>query len=244
MTQASARQHRWRYPLITGMVALFLSSGVAAETRHQSHESLIQEAHDFLNTQIDRQQYSKVEISMGRLDPRLRLSQCDTPLQTELAPGSKLNSKATVHVRCQGSKPWTVFINANIQLYQSVLVSARPMERGWIIRNTDLKLVERDLSRLNSGYFTEKDRNLLVGKELTRRIPQQRLIKSQYIKPARLVKRGEVVSIVSENTGFSVKMNGKALMDGAKGERIRVRNLSSQRVIEGIVQGSGLVSIN
>jgi len=84
----------------------------------------------------------------------------------------------------------------------------------------------------------------LIGKQLKRRLPQNRIVKANYVKAQTLVKRGEIVNIVAKNSGYSVKMSGTAMSSGAKGERIQVKNLSSQRVIEGTVIETGIVSIN
>ena len=103
-------------------------------------------------------------------------------------------------------------------------------------------LVEKDLSRIKYGYFTKIEH--LVGKQLKRRIPQNKIIKVNYVKSPTLIKRGEIVSIVAENNGYSVKMSGTAMADGIYGERIRVKNLSSKRIIEGTVKKAGIISIN
>ncbi len=230
--------------------ALFLLPGLclisqvafAEVAEHQPHAQIIGSAEQFLQQNIPHDQYSRVRITMGQLDSRLRLRQCNQPLETKLAPGRRFAGKTTLHVKCAGKTPWTVFINANIQLYQNVMVSAIPLSRGHILRPDDLKPMEMELSQLNYGYFT--DDKALIGQQLKRRLPQHRLIKSNYIRPATLVKRGEIVSIVAENSGFSVKMSGTALMDGARGDRIRVRNISSKRIIEATVKASGIVDIN
>jgi flagella basal body P-ring formation protein FlgA len=38
-------------------------------------------------------------------------------------------------------------------------------------------------------------------------------------------------------------MRGKALADGGRGDRIRVKNLNSGRIISGTVSGRGLVQV-
>ncbi|GAB4365224.1 MAG: hypothetical protein Kow0060_22580 [Methylohalobius crimeensis] len=43
--------------------------------------------------------------------------------------------------------------------------------------------------------------------------------------------------------GLDVRMGGHALMDGGLGERIRVRNDRSQRVVEGVVRGPNEVRV-
>lgn len=225
--------------LVLGLQA----NGASAEviTPHP-HSDIILSAQTFLSNNIDPQAYSRIDIKMGQLDSRLRLAQCSTPLDTSLAPGSNFSGKATVHVKCSGSTPWTVFINANIRLFAEVIHTAEPLPRGHILGKHDLLSIESDLSQLRSGYYSKPEQ--LVGLQLKRRLPQHKIIKVNYVKPPTLIKRGEIVSIVAKNQGYSVKMSGTALMNGVRGERIRVKNLSSKRIIEGTVKAAGVVSIN
>ena len=57
------------------------------------------------------------------------------------------------------------------------------------------------------------------------------------------LKKGDVVDIVAESQGLQIRMTGKAINNGAKGQRINVKNLSSNRIIQAIVKNSGLVQI-
>lgn len=136
----------------------------------------------------------------------------------------------------------TVYINANISLYAKVVHAALPLNRGHILTKDDLIMSEENLSQLHYGYFSKPEQ--LIGKQLKRRLTQNRIIKVNYVKAPTLVKRGEIVSIVAENRGYSVKMTGIAMSNGSKGERIQVKNSSSRRIIEGTVQEPGIISIN
>ncbi|VAW70995.1 hypothetical protein MNBD_GAMMA09-91 [hydrothermal vent metagenome] len=227
-------------------VSLIISPVFATQTNTpvelQSHKLIIDASRQFLDANIDTSQYSRITIKMGRLDPRLRLSKCEIPLTATQAAGSRFSGKTTVHISCSGKAPWTAFVTAQISLYANVIKTAQPLRNGHILRKSDLIESEEDLSRIKYGYFT--DPKNLIGKELKRRLAQNRVIKANYVKAATLVKRGERVSIVAETTRYSVKMTGTAMMNGARGDRIRVKNLSSKRVIEGTVKAPGIVSIN
>lgn len=207
-----------------------------------SHQNISETARQFLDANINKSQFSRTNIKMGQLDSRLKLSQCPLPLTATLAPGSEFAGKTTVHLRCNSTSPWTVYISAHINLYGKVIQTANPLTKGHILRKDDLQAVEEDLSRIKYGYFTSSE--YLIGKQLKRRLPQNRIIKANYVKAPTLVKRGELVSIVAENTGYSVKMTGTAMNNGAKGDRIQVKNSSSKRIIEGIIKEAGVVSIN
>ncbi len=218
-----------------------ISSAVASSPYHP-HSDIIKQAKRFINDNINHTQYTKVKIAMGQLDNRLNLNKCPVALQTQLSSGSQFSGKSTILVKCNGPKPWTVYIGAQIKLYKEFIATARPLDRGHILSSHDLTAVEKELSRLNQGYYSDK--SSLIGQQLKRRLPQNRLIKANYISPPTLVKRGEIVTIIAENSGFSVKMSGKALTNGTKGDRIRVKNLSSSRIIEGTVMAHGLVNIH
>ena len=207
-----------------------------------SHQNIIESARQFLDANIDKTQFSRVNIQMSQLDPRLRLSQCALPLTSTLAPGSQFSGKTTVHLRCNSTSPWTVYISAQIRLFSKVLQTSTPLTRGHIITSSDLIAVEEDLSRIRYGYFINKKN--LVGKQLKRQLAQGRVIKANYVKSKTLVKRGELVSIIAENKGYSVKMTGTAMSSGALGDRIQVKNTSSKRVVEGTIKQAGVVSIN
>ena len=38
-------------------------------------------------------------------------------------------------------------------------------------------------------------------------------------------------------------MSGMALSDGSLGQKVRVKNLSSKRIVEGVVDGPGVVKV-
>ncbi len=236
---------------VYALISLFLfSSGAAAanpqdsvqKPQYHDHQLIIDTAKAFLRQNIDTSRYSRTEISMGRLDKRLRLAHCANPLSSTLAPGSNFAGKTTVHVKCDSDAPWTVYINANISLYAEVVHTALPLNKGHILTEDDLIMSEENLSQLRYGYFSHPEQ--LIGKQLRRRLSQNRILKVNYVKAPTLVKRGEMVSIVAENHGYSVKMSGIAMSNGSKGERIQVKNASSRRIIEGTVQEAGIISIN
>jgi flagella basal body P-ring formation protein FlgA len=232
--------------MITGIISSNLiyaspSQAITSPTFH-AHQNILETARQFLDANIDKSDYSRTEIQMSRLDSRLRLSKCSLPLNATLAPGSRFVGKSTVHLRCNGDSPWTVYIGAQIKLYGKVIQTATPLNRGHVLTDLDLVRMEVDLSRIQYGYFTDK--KYLIGKQLKRRLAQNKIIKANYVKYKTLVKRGELVSIIAGNSQYSVKMTGTAMASGAKGDRIRVKNSSSKRIIEGTIKEAGVVSIN
>jgi len=54
---------------------------------------------------------------------------------------------------------------------------------------------------------------------------------------------GERVVLEAAGGGIAVQVEGEALAGGALGQRVRVRNLATRRIVEGKVAGSGLVQM-
>ena len=63
-----------------------------------------------------------------------------------------------------------------------------------------------------------------------------------FIEPF-LVKRGEKITISAVQPAFTIRMNGVAMMNGTKGQRIRIKNENSGRIISATVVEAGVVSV-
>lgn len=222
--------------------ALLVSVSVCADTSaFQSAESLRLTAQVFLQQQTALQREQESEISVGHLDRRLQLTECTIPPTAFLSPGSKLQGKLSVGLRCAGEKPWTVYIPAHINSFATVVTAARPLPRGTQLTEADLMTVRQDISRLRGGYFT-KGKNL-VGKIVKRPISTGQAFTVTNVQPPLLVRRGEEVVILASVGGLQVRVKGKALDDATLGERVPVRNNQSQRIVQGTAVESGIVSV-
>ncbi len=60
----------------------------------------------------------------------------------------------------------------------------------------------------------------------------------------RLIRRGDNVALVSRRGGVEVRVVGKALGDAGESERVTVENLSSRRVVQGVVGPGGDVWVS
>ncbi|HAS50615.1 MAG TPA: flagella basal body P-ring formation protein FlgA, partial [Gammaproteobacteria bacterium] len=57
------------------------------------------------------------------------------------------------------------------------------------------------------------------------------------------VRQGETVTLIAGQSGMQVTSSGIALSDAGIGERVRVRNETSKRVIQGTVVEQGRVEV-
>ena len=136
-------------------------------TELQSHAAIREAARVFLREQMAEAEIPP-DISIGNLDPRLRLAACEMPLQTFMPEGSRNQGRTTVGVRCTAGKPWTLYLTASIRVYEDVVVATHPLPRGKVVDPSDVELARREVGKLTSQYLRDPARvtGLVVKRSL------------------------------------------------------------------------------
>lgn len=183
----------------------------------------------------------RYDITVNNLDTRLKLPLCNQSLSVRLETPSDPIGRVTTRVRCDGNSPWTVFVPAQIRLYQSIVITSRPLSRLSVISSADVSLVERDIAQLPQGYLTSLEQAL--GKKLTRQVNAQQALSPNHLQALSMINKGDQVVITARSGSVKVHMPGEALANGAAGEQIQVRNLRSQRVVRARVVAPGQVEV-
>jgi flagella basal body P-ring formation protein FlgA len=181
------------------------------------------------------------EIVVSRLDPRLRLNQCDQPLAASFGNSAPPIGRVTVRVSCEGSSPWSVFVPAQVRLYREVVVAHRSLLRDTVLSAADVSLAERDVSNLNQGYLTRLEE--VLGNKLTRPTQPDQVITPNQMELAKVVRKGDQVIITARSGSISVRMPGEAMSDGVPGKQIPVKNQRSGRIVKARVTGPGQVEV-
>jgi len=175
------------------------------------------------------------------LDPRLRLAECDQPLRASIAGDGQLRAHTTVAVRCEGAARWTVYISVSVDSEFSVLVATHALARDAELSAADFELLPRHLPGLSSDYVTRPA--AIAGQRLRKSIAGGEALSLEALTPSNAIHRGQQVTLIAGTGGFQVRMSAVALADGRIADRIRVQNLSSQRVVEGIVRSDSVVEV-
>jgi flagella basal body P-ring formation protein FlgA len=182
-----------------------------------------------------------VEVTIGRLDPRLRLPRCASALDTRFPHARRSNGPVSVEVRCSGDKPWSLYVPVTLTRFAEVVVTTRPVARGQVLAGDDLALARRRLDGARADFLATLPE--ATGLVTRRNLAAGEIVGASQVERPRLVRRGDRVTLSSGHGGISVNVRGEALADGGAGERIRVRNLSSARVVEGVVNADGVVVV-
>jgi flagella basal body P-ring formation protein FlgA len=217
---------------------ILTSTARAAETHRIS--DIEQAAYEFMleQTQV---RYKNPRVSLGSLDKRLRLRACESSLEPFVNNRDKLVGKLTVGIRCHEPVSWTVYVPVEVSVLQSVVVAAKALSDEQILTADDVEVHQVDIGQLRRGHYNEEE--LVLGQQIRYPVAKGDVIEDRNIRPQTIVHRGQTVTILATNGGIQIRVKGKALADASKGQRVRVENISSERVVTGVAESPGVVKV-
>jgi flagella basal body P-ring formation protein FlgA len=219
---------------------MLCAAAEASLEQWQSNESIAAAAEDYIRERIGPRA-SKTAVKAGVLDSRHRLARCNQQLEPFLRRGTEISYRTIVGVRCNGARPWKVYLPVEVVVTDTTYVASRTLPRGHRLTAEDLVAEERDVSRLPTGYIASPQQ--FVGARLKTQLIAGRLLTPAMLEADIAVRRGQMVTLTVANSGINIQMSGKALMDGAIDQRIRVENTASGRIVEGIVRSREHVEV-
>mgnify|MGYP003700708479 CR=1 FL=1 len=224
---------------LIAMLFLLPCANVDAAQRH-ALDDIRATVHDFVQSTLPERDL-EYSINLKKLDPRLRLAACAQPLEAWYPGQGRRAGNLTVGVRCNGKNSWSLYVPVQINYYEDVVVAARPVQRGALLTREDIRLERKNISFHADSYFT--DPADLIGQEMVHSLQVGYVIRDRNLKAPVIIKRGQQVTLLAQSNSFEVRMNGKAMADGVIGQRIRVKNLRSDRIVEGVVKSSQIIYV-
>lgn len=225
------------------LAAILLAAGLISPLQayaFQSHSAIEKAITNFVKQQ--NVPLENLQVTITSLNKQLRIPQCEQPLIINMAPGSKLIGNSSLTVACDSPKQWKIHVAAHIDGEVNALVARYPMLRGSLVSKNDVEVVKKRYSQLNYGYFASIQQ--LGGMEVRRNIKTGQIITPGFVKAQKLVLRGQQVTIIAQKGGLDLRVKGKAMMDGLQGQTIKVKNMSSKKLIYARVVSPGMVRIN
>lgn len=181
----------------------------------------------------------KVTVSVGAVDPRLNLAPCPAP-EAFLMPGARAWGKTTVGVRCAAPAVWQVYIQAQVSVLGNYVAAAVPLAQGQAIEDSQLAVMQGELTALPAGIATDKAQ--VIGRSSTLSLAAGTPLRIDLLKSKPVVLQGQLVKLVSKGNGFAVSAEGKAAGSAGEGQVVAVRTASGQQ-ISGIARAGGLVEV-
>jgi flagellar basal body P-ring formation protein FlgA len=181
-------------------------------------------------------------LIVGPLDERLRLAPCAQELAVQKGPGSEIRDRLLLQISCPGPSGWRTYVPARLAGMARAVTLKHAMMTGQVVTKNDLDVVDGDPAQFPLGYF--QDTAQVEGSTLRRATAGGVVLSNQMLLSSGTIVRGQAVTLLANAGGVAVRMSGRALGDGAINQRIKVRNDSSGRIVEGIARSQQLVEIN
>jgi len=182
----------------------------------------------------------RMEVSVGSLDPRLRLAPC-ARVEPYLPVGARLWGRTRLGLRCaEGPTPWNVFLPVTIQAWGPAWVLTGNVAPGAVLTAVDATQSEVDWAADSAPIMANSD--MWVGQVAARQLLAGQPLRQSMVRPPQLFHAGAQVRVVSQGPGYVVTSAGQALNAGAAGQTVRVR-MENGKIIGGTVSEDGTVDV-
>lgn len=229
------------------LLGLGMSAAALAEQGSAGGASLQAQVEGLLKQQplptaagADKRKPWRVEVSLGQLDPRIRLAPCDR-VQAYLPQGAQLWGRTRVGLRCeQGTVRWNVYWPVQVKVWGQALVATVPLRPGSVVSESDVTLGEVDLAASGSPAVARAAD--IVGRTVAKAVSPGQGLRQDDVKARRWFAAGDPVRLNVKGPGFMVAAEGVALAPGDEGRCTRVRT-EQGRVLCGQPVGERLVEV-
>ena len=163
----------------------------------------------------------RVEVKVGKLDPRLKLAPCQH-IDTYLPPGLPVWGATRMGLRCtQGTKLWNVSLPIMVSVYAKATVLKNNLAAGTVLDASQLMEAEVDLAAAPGAAVS--DPALAVGRILGHNLLAGATLRQTDLKARQFFAAGETVRVTAIGQGWSVETEGQAIGPGIEGQNVNVR---------------------
>ncbi len=223
------------------VICLLIPSLLSADVNTKQALTDIEQAAYSYTLSEAQMKFGSAHVSISPLDKRLNLAACGSELTAFNKKTTVGMGNQTIGVKCYGPVPWTVYVQANIKVFKQTVVATKPLGSGHVLTPQDIKLATVDISQMRKGFVQTKQQ--VLGQQLKYPLAMGAVISPTALKSKKIVARGQVITLLAKAGTMEVRMSGKALAGAALGQRVKVKNLSSKRIVEGVVESPGVVKV-
>jgi flagella basal body P-ring formation protein FlgA len=224
------------------LVMLLAPQSQAASVSEQIDQALRNHLQPLLQHEIRQHGWQQPRLHLDNTlsSSTQKLQSCTQPLQVKtLSPRPALLSRQRYRVEC-AAPAWNVNVTSQADVSVLLLVARHTLERDQSLGADDVHTRRQSVSKHRQGIYGRAAD--IEGLSAKRRIRAGQVLSPPLLGAPLLVRRGQMVTIVATHDGIEAATQGEALSNGSAGDLIRVRNQSSEKVIETQVTGEGVVT--
>lgn len=222
-------------PLMLLWASWLIFPAQANTTAVQDLTQLQRQAEQWLRAQLTTQEDHDVTVRAHSLDSRVRLTACTQALSFSDAPGQRSGQKTSVTVVCPDKPGWRLFLPVTVTRQRPVWVANQTISAGMPLSAAQWQRQTRDVASLPCAALMSDN---LSAYEARITLASGTVLCESALKPKTLIERGQTIRLISELQRIRVSVAVEALDSGGLGERIRVKNSQTGKVIDGIIEGT------
>lgn len=153
------------------------------------------------------------------------------------------NGRLSIHaeVWVDGVKVDRLTVTGRLSQMKPVVVAATRLERGQTITPADVTLQDIDVFGCQPDVMTSVDQ--VSGMVITRTIDKGECVTPKEFKRAPAIEKGAVIKLVAKKNRLSIITLGISKEDGYPGQPVTVQNLTSGKLVRGLVTEDGTVAV-
>ena len=197
-----------------------------------------------------------LDIKNIKSDPIIKENRVFKKCAHELNIRPIFNNFKTVIVSCNKPLKWQITIRTNADSTKKIytkkniknisnsiklITLKNNLKKGEVIQKHDLKFDYKSNS-VGKGFFESFDK--LIGRKINQNLSKGQVIKTRHLKENFMVLEGQSIIIFSDLHGINVRMQGNALENGHFNELIKVKNISSGKIVQGKIINEKKILIN
>ncbi|MDC8784297.1 flagellar basal body P-ring formation chaperone FlgA [Roseateles koreensis] len=178
----------------------------------------------------DAKSQARIEVEVGKLDPRLRLAPCNQ-IQPYLPAGLQMWGRTRIGLRClAGASRWNVSVPVRVKVYAKAIVAIDPLAAGTPLTQAQLALAEIDIAAEPGAVFN--DPAALEGRTLLKPLAAGEAVRNSALKQRQVFAAGDRVTVMATGAGYAVAGEGQALSAGVEGQNVKIQ-FENGRVVTG-----------
>jgi flagella basal body P-ring formation protein FlgA len=220
---------------------LTLSGDLSAKGYNSlAHDELLKQVISYVEQEFNPDEDKNLRVVAHPLDSRIIVKECKRNLSFSIANTRSFSRQFPVKVICNNeNKPWKLFVQVSTSEMIEALVINQTIAKGTIVDTDMLEMKLIEINRVRDK--SSSDLSSIVGGRALRNLQRGHQVSQTDVC---LVCKGDDVSIIAKNSSMMIKTSGTAIESGSKGESIKVKNNSSNRIVKGVIGNLREIYIN
>jgi len=220
------------------LLGLLFVTPVFAKAAPSVHEAV----RDYIETHMPWPQ-GTVRLDFTTSEPALSAGRYETILRVEAAGAADFigDTAFIVRIYAGGTLLRTETVRTRIEVLRDVVVAAKMIRSGSVLTAEDVRLAKKWVGRNMSDALSGLEE--AIGKRITMQVHPGVEISARILKDAPLVRKGQVVRVLFDNGSMRISTVGIPEEDGIAGSMIRIKNITSKKIIYARVLGASLVGV-